>query len=164
MHLFIVIHSNQKGQFYCSFQNNDGDVLAESKFYPTRAGCTAAQEELLGVLRERARSGRYASVYQCAQYYYCALKQGREILLRTRTSETRDGCTKYWDELMSCVNGSVHRYSHTGEKERMTLPLDPKVMNYMYSLDGQGRENLVNYTQELQWEDPKSWLWGSEAG
>ena len=29
MHLFIVIHSNQKGQFYCSFQNNNGDVLAE---------------------------------------------------------------------------------------------------------------------------------------
>lgn len=164
MHLFIVIHSNQKGQFYCSFQNNNGDVLAESKFYPTRSGCTAAQEELLGVLRERSRSGRHASVYQCAQYYYCALKQGREILLRTRTSDTRDGCTKYWDELMACVNGSVHRYSHTGEKKRMTLPLDPKVMNYMYSLDGQGRENLVNYTQELQWEDPKSWLWGSEAG
>ena len=164
MHLFIVIHSNQKGQFYCSFQNNDGDVLAESKFYPTREACTAAQEELLGVLRERSRTGRYASVYQCAQYYYCALKQGREILLRTRTSDTRDGCTKYWDELMACVNGSVHRYSHTAAKQRMTLPMDPKVMSYMYSLDGQGRSNLANYTQEVQWEDPNSWLWNTEAG
>lgn len=164
MHLFIVIHSDQKGQFYCSFQNNNGDVLAESKFYPTREACTAAQEELLGILRERSRSQRHANVFQCAQYYYCALRQGREILIRTRTSETRDGCTKYWDELMACVNGSVHRYSHTGEKERLTLPLDPKVMNYMYSLDGQGRENLANYTQEVQWEDPASWLWGSEAG
>lgn len=164
MHLFIVIHSNQKGQFYCSFQNNNGDVLAESKFYPTREACTVAQEELLGVLRERVRSGRHANVYQCAQYYYCALKQGREILIRTRTSDTRDGCTKYWDELMSCVNGSVHRYSHTDAKQRMTLPLDPKVMSYMYSLDGQGRENLANYTQEVQWEDPNSWLWSTEAG
>ena len=164
MHLFIVIHSDQRGRYYCSFQNNNGEVLAESKFYPTRDACTAAREELLGILRERSRNGRYASVYQCAQYYYCALKQGREILIRTRTSETRDGCTKYWDELMACVNGSVHRYEHTREKERLTLPLDPKVMNYMYSLDGQGRENLANYTQEVQWEDPASWLWGSDAG
>ena len=162
-HLYIIMHQTEKGQFYTSFQNTDGEILAESRYDTSENSCSKTQAEILSLLKQRYRDGGFATPYICASYYYCCLKTRNEILLRTRTSATKEGSEEIWAELMACIGeGTYHFSNHIGEMDKLSLPLDPAVMNYMYSLDGQGRENILNYALDVQWEDPASWLWDGE--
>lgn len=161
-HLFLVMQQTQEKRFRCSFQNGTGDVLAESNCYADQNACTQAADQILCQLRLRTADGGYPTPYRCAGYYYCVLKdpEGR-ILLRTRTRDTKEESIAVWEELVACYRGRIHRFDHTKEKTRLTLPFDPKVMSYMYSLDGQGQQNILNFTNDTQWEDSDSWLWGT---
>lgn len=151
-------------EYYLSFQSTDGTVLAESVCFQSREACREMQDVLVDILAQKAKSGSSGAPFRCGAYYYCALRQGGRIILRCTTADSKAGSLKIWDRLMDCVRGGILDFDHSEEKSRMTLHLDPEVLSYMYSLDGQGRENFLNYTTEVQWEDPASWLWNSEKG
>ena len=161
----ILVFLCQAGtDYYVSFQNTDGDVLAESIYYQSEQSCREARDHLVKTLENYAQKNEKVNPFRCGSYYYCALRQGGRIILRCTIADTKEGSLKIWDQLMACVREGILDFDHTDEKSRMTLHLDPRVINYMYSLDGQGRVNFLNYTTEVQWEDPHSWLWNSEKG
>lgn len=157
--LFIILHQRGESpiQYYSSFQNNIGDILAETDEFETPEAAEQAAKELLGMLIK-------AQPYVCAGYYYYALVVNGQILLRTRSSDTERGAKVIYNELRDCAKGEVIHYAHLKEKETYTIHHDPKVMDYMYSLDGMGQKNLLNYTTDVQWENTESWLWDKEKG
>ena len=165
--LYVVTHQYGEGaglRYYCSMQNNLGDVLAETNEYTTADGCKSAVEELLPMLRAYAQSGMMGEACILGKYYYHRLLINNIPVLRTRTCSSRVDSEKVWLELLECVQGEIIDYDHIKDRKGMTLHFDPKVLNYMHSLNGQGQINLLNYTTQTQWENPASWLYDTENG
>ena len=164
--LYIIAH--QRGEdptwYYSSLQNSIGDVLAETAEYTSAATAETQADRMVGLLRECANGKRSASPYYCAGWYYYVLLENGAIILRTRSGKKQADADAVWQELLECARGEITYYAHLKEKESLTLHLDPKVMSYMDSLDGQGTSNLLNYTTDVQWENPDSWLWDPEKG
>lgn len=157
----LLIIAHQRGehpvQYYSSLQNNIGDILAETDVFDTPEAAERMANELIGMLDR-------AEPYVCAGYYYYAIVRNGTICLRTRSSTTAKGAKAILDELVECAKGEVIHYAHLKEKETYTIHHDPKVMDYMDSLDGMGQKNLLNYTTDVQWENSASWLWDKEKG
>lgn len=165
--LYVITHQHGEGaklRYYCSLQNNLGDVLAETNEYTTPDGCKSAVEELLPMLRGYAQSRMMGEACILGKYYYHRLLVNNIPVLRTRTCSSRADSEKVWLELLECVQGEILYYDHIKDRKGMTLHFDPKVLNYMHSLNGQGQHNILNYTTQTQWENPASWLYDTENG
>ena len=161
--LYLVMHMLAKDRYHYSLQDEVGNPLAETRDFATADACRAIKDDLVGILKECAQGrSRKPSLFQCKQYYYHGIKQGNTFLLRTRTCTSLDDSKTLWNQLMQCVSGGIIDYEYLRGNIRKTLNLDPKVMNYMYSLDGMGYENILNYTFEVPWEHKDSWLYDPE--
>ena len=90
--LYVITHQHGEGaklRYYCSLQNNLGDVLAETNEYTTPDGCKSAVEELLPMLRGYAQSRMMGEACILGKYYYHRLLVNNIPVLRTRTCSSR---------------------------------------------------------------------------
>lgn len=161
--LYLVLHQLAGNRYHYALQDEVGTPLAETMDFSTAEGCRAIKDELIESLKGCAVGTKKPTLYQCGKYYYHAIKRGSEILLRTKTSDTLDESKVVWDQLMQCVRGEIIDYEYLRGNISKIVNIDPAVMSYMYSLDGMGQVNFLNYTAEVPWEHQDSWLYDEQT-
>lgn len=161
--LYLVMHQLANNRYHYALQDEVGTPLAETVDFSTADGCRAIKDELVKILEDCAAGTRTASPYQCGKYYYHAIKKDGGILLRTKTSSTLEASKEVWDQLVQCVRGEIIDYEYLRGNIRKILNIDPGIMSYMYSLDGMGQMNFLNYTAEVPWEHKDSWLYDEQT-
>lgn len=161
--LYLVLHQLAGNRYHYALQDEVGTPLAETMDFSTAEGCRAIKDELIEILEGCAAGTKKPTLYQCGKYYYHAIKTGSEILLRTKTSPTLADSKVVWDQLVQCVRGEIIDYEYLRGDVRKILNIDPGIMSYMYSLDGMGQMNFLNYTAEVPWEHKDSWLYDEQT-
>jgi hypothetical protein len=161
--LYLVMHQLAGNRYHYALQDEVGTPLAETMDFSTAEGCRAVRDELIEILKGCAAGTGKPKLYQCGKYYYHAIKAGSEILLRTKTSPTLEDSKALWDQLVQCVRGEIIDYEYLRGDVRKILNIDPGIMSYMYSLDGMGQVNFLNYTAEVPWEHKDSWLYDEQT-
>ena len=161
--LYLVMHQLAGNRYHYALQDEVGTPLAETMDFSTAEGCREIKDELVEILKRCAAGTAKPKLYQCGKYYYHAIQKGSEFLLRTKTSPNVKDSKAVWDQLVQCVRGEIIDYEYLRGDVRKILNIDPGIMSYMYSLDGMGQVNFLNYTAEVPWEHKDSWLYDEQT-
>ena len=154
-----------KDDYFYVIVGSGDEVYFQSTKYTTIYSCRDAIYSLQNNLRKY--QDKYIQIVERDGKFYFDVKAANYVSLGKSTvfyseQECRDALSRFVDFMQQ--PGSI-----LAEKKEMNtdeLPLDPRIMNYMFSLDGKGFDkdgNVLpdNPTGIKQWEHPKSVLWSN---
>lgn len=146
-HATEVLYNSEEKRYYFVIRNENGMLLFQSGEWNTEKECSAGITGFMELLQTGCFDANCLPQKLNDQFYISFVSDQDEIWGRSPLEKTYEESLADYHSLKRLLAGENNITS------KNSIPLDPRIIDFLYSLDGAGYKNPeMNPTNERQWE------------
>ncbi len=150
----VVREERTAGSYYFTIHTPEGQLIMESDSYKSRRSATNGILILKRVLLDKA-----GSVVVCKRnnrYYFDVFARNGKLLANSMGFASGEQCNKEIETVKKLLRNRGNTLDNKKSTSAKSIPLDSKVIDSLYSLDGNKRES--DRKGFRQWENEEFWF------
>ena len=157
----IITKSMISENYYFILHDESAGMIFQSGEWETEKACLNG----VWLFRQLVQAGSYEEVRikrKGNSYFREYRDRDNKVWGYGTQQNSENGCNKEYETLKNAMKASGRIVN-----QKEVLPIDPKIMDFLFSLDGcgfdeNGQAAATNPAQVKQWENPEFMLWNND--
>lgn len=150
----VVREEKTAGSYYFTIHTPEGQLVMESDSYKSRRSATNGILVLKGVLSDK--TGSVVVYERNNRYYFDVFARNGKLLANSMGFASREQCEKEIETVKKLIQKRGFSLDNRKSTSAKSIPMDSKVIDSLYSLDGNKRES--DRKGFRQWENEEFWF------